>query len=303
LLARRIQPDVVLVCDTERAPDGVPSVTVSQRGSLRLGLAIDTVRRPVHPGRYGGAVVDPSLILSRVLVRWRRLLANPVGRSLPDQCLPRPVTARGDRDLRLAAGRVAPGSGLDDRVTRAAALSVTRMAAGSAAGAVPVRAHADVDIRLPPRVDPIGILRHLVTAANDGSEGAEVRVAVHAVNTGGAWAPDPRVLAPLDAACAAEFGAPVRLVRSGGSLPAARLLEVTFARSPILLGLAPPGSRAHGPDEYLDVPGWSASVRLLIRFLTAPFRSPPVERQDKASFSWSGARPSLGHRSREGTCR
>jgi succinyl-diaminopimelate desuccinylase len=303
VLARRLRPEVLLVCDTERAPDGVPSVTVSQRGSLRLGLAVDTGRRPVHPGRYGGAVVDPSLVLADVLARWRGVLAVLTGPPLPDQPLPRPVTTRRDRDFRPAAGRVALGSGVDERVTGAAALSVLRMAAGATAGAVPAGACAEVDVRLPPRVDPARVLRRLKTAAEGRNPGAELRVTVRGVTTGGAWTPDPRVLAALDAASAAEFGAPIRLIRSGGSLPAAELLERAFHRPPTLLGLAPPGSGAHGPDEYLDVSGWSLSVRLLIRFLTAPFRSPPAMRQDGVSFSpLSGARPSRGHQSKGATC-
>jgi succinyl-diaminopimelate desuccinylase len=81
----------------------------------------------------------------------------------------------------------------------------------------------------------------------------------------------------VDAACRAATGSPVRLVRSGGSLPAATLLADAFGTTPLLLGLGTPGGGAHGPDEHLDVAGWSAAVDLLVRLLgrPAPGRSPP----------------------------
>jgi hypothetical protein len=63
-LAARVRPGLVLVCDTEAAPDGVASLTISQRGHLAVSVGVSTGGPPVHPGRLGGAVADPSLVLA-----------------------------------------------------------------------------------------------------------------------------------------------------------------------------------------------------------------------------------------------
>ncbi len=78
-------------------------------------------------------------------------------------------------------------------------------------------------------------------------------------------------------ACRAVYGRPLSLVRSGGTLPAARLLADSFGLAPLLLGLGTPGGGAHGPDECLDVAGWAQAVRLLVRLLARPVAETTID--------------------------
>jgi succinyl-diaminopimelate desuccinylase len=284
-VAARVAPDAILVCDTERAPDGVPSLTVSQRGALHVTLTVGTGGAPVHPGRLGGAVVDPSRLLLALLGRIEAAVRRV---AQPADAPPPAVVVRSDADIRrLAAGRAVTGSGLDDRVSAWPAFSITRLAAGSAAGAIPTTAAATVDVRLPPGADPRRAARALTTVARDaGRAGVAVRWRITGHRRGGWLVPEPGQRAAVDRAALSVFGAPARLVRSGGSLPAADLLGDVFGVVPLLLGLAPAGSRAHGPDEYLDIPGWVCGVRLLVHTISdlASSSVPGVPR----SGAWPG---------------
>jgi succinyl-diaminopimelate desuccinylase len=276
-LARRVQPDLVLVCDTERAPDGMPSVTVSQRGHLDLAVRVETGGTPVHPGRLGGAVVDPAVVLSQVILRLTTVLAA-AGRRGPRSPAHARLRGRTDAQVARAAGRRATsGLGLDRRITELPALSVLRLTADAGTRAVPVRASALLDVRLPPSVDPTAAVRRLRRATQDiAPPGVRVTVSAGAAHSGHELLPASGHLAAVDAACRATYGRPVRLVRSGGSLPAASLLAEAFRTTPMLLGLGTPDGRAHGPNEFLDLAGWSDGVSLLVRLLASrQLRAPP----------------------------
>jgi len=284
-LARRVRPDVVLVCDTERAADGVASLTVSQRGHLDLAVRVDTGGAPVHPGRLGGAVADPGVALSQVIVGLSGALAEEGRRTGGAPGHPALLRRTDGQVARAAGTRATVGPGLDRRITELPALSVLRLTADAGTRAVPVRASAHLDVRLPPSADPAAALRVLRRIARDAAPPTvRVTVSAGAAHAGHEALPAPSHLAAVDAACRASFGSPVRLVRSGGSLAAASLLASAFARAPLLLGLGTPGGRAHGPDEFLDLAGWTRSVALLVRLLASPhLRAPPVGRS--ATFS------------------
>ena len=84
-LAPRVRPDLILACDTEQSADGVPTITVSQRSQASLLLRVDTGGGPVHAGRLGGAVVDPSLVLAQVLLRMQAALPSGTAFRPPDE--------------------------------------------------------------------------------------------------------------------------------------------------------------------------------------------------------------------------
>ncbi|MFC4786538.1 M20/M25/M40 family metallo-hydrolase, partial [Nocardioides sp. MAHUQ-72] len=122
----------VVVTDTRAAGPGRPTVTVSQRGAVPLRVSVDVGGAPVHAGRLGGAVVDPSLVLAGALTRASVALA-----ALGSACASRAPLPR-DVDVRAAAGaRAVHERDLAARVTRRGALTVSRLRAGAAAGAVP----------------------------------------------------------------------------------------------------------------------------------------------------------------------
>jgi hypothetical protein len=63
------------------------------------------------------------------------------------------------------------------------------------------------------------------------------------------------------------FGRRPAYLRSGGTIPAVGMLADTFGTTPLLLGLGTPAGGAHGPDERMDLSGWSRSVDTCVALL------------------------------------
>ena len=275
-IAKRVRPDVVLACDTERADSGVPAVTISQRGHAALLLQVDTGGQPVHAGRLGGAVIDPSMVLAQVLTRLQAAVSamTPARRRDPDHGRgPRPVVQkRSDGTIRRLVGdRATRGGALERRISTCPALNVVLLRAGTGRAAVPSQAEARLDVRLPAGADVRAAVGHLARVALAAAPaGVDVQLTANAISPGYAALPRSEALIAVNDACRAVYGKPPALVRSGGTLPAARLLARAFGQSPVLLGLGTPGGGAHGPDERLDVAGWMQAVRLLVRLLAQP---------------------------------
>ncbi len=279
-IAQRVRPDVILVCDTERGADDVPAVTISQRGHAVLSLRVDVGGQPVHAGRLGGAVVDPSMVLAQVLLRMQAaVLGMTRGRRQEPHHASRGgplVQTRGDSVIRrLAGGRATLDGALDRRITTEAVSSVVQLRAGIGRPAVPSRAEARLDVRLPAGVDVRAAVGKLARVARaTAPTGVMVDVAADAISPGYAGMPDQKALVAAGNACRAVYGRPLSLVRSGGTLPAAGLLAHAFGIAPMLLGLGTPGGGAHGPDERLDLAGWARAVWLLVRLLAQPVAEP-----------------------------
>lgn len=246
----------VVVVDTRSAGPGRPTVTLSQRGAVPVRLAVDVGGRPVHAGRLGGAVVDPSLVLATLLARASRVLDD-----LPTPPPPWPAHPSA-RDVRAAAGRRAVhASDPAGRATRRGVLTVSRMHAAAAAGAVPTRATALLDVRVPPGCSPAVALARLEGALRRGlPTGVRLWFRPGPAAPGSLLDPAPPVRAAIDAACRAAYGRPATSAASGGSIRAVGALRRVFGTTPVLLGLGPVDDGAHGPDEYLDLREWPAQV-------------------------------------------
>jgi acetylornithine deacetylase/succinyl-diaminopimelate desuccinylase-like protein len=260
-LARRVRPRAVIVSDTERDDDGAPTVTVSQRGHIVAELEVDTGGPDVHPGRLGGAVVDPSLLLAEALLTLRDdLLPSLVTR--PTETIGVQLRTRTDAAVaRAAGGRAMTGPGLDERLTLHGALGVTRLVSGGRSGAVPARSMARIDLRLQPRADPAAVLVR-VRQLLDGlaPRGTTVRLRVIAETAGLETTPDLPTQHAAAEACTMGFGRAPAYVRSGGTVPAVGMMARVFGIRPLLLGFGTPGGNAHGPDEAMDLAGWVAAV-------------------------------------------
>jgi succinyl-diaminopimelate desuccinylase len=279
-LARRVRPRAVIVSDTERDDDGAPTVTVSQRGHIVAALEVDTGGPDVHPGRLGGAVVDPSLVLAEALLTLRDELLPGLGAHPVDAVGVQPRIRTDAAVARAAGGRAMTGPGLDERVTLRGALGVTRLANGGRGSAVPARSAARIDLRLPVRADPADVLLH-VRGLLDGlaPHGATVRLRVVSGTPGVETTPDAPTRRAAEEACAVGFGRPPAYVRSGGTVPAVSMMARAFGIRPLLLGLGTPRGNAHGPDEAMDLPGWAAGVDTSAALLYALGRSTRADRE------------------------
>ena len=124
----------------------------------------------------------------------------------------------------------------------------------------------NVSVRLPPTCDAgvaLAAATEAVTA--DPPYGATVEVQGDWAATGWNAPPTADWLAPaIEEASEAAFGQPAAAMGEGGTIPFMAMLGQRFPDAQFLvLGVLGPGSNAHGPNEFLDVPmakGISASV-------------------------------------------
>jgi succinyl-diaminopimelate desuccinylase len=259
LLAGR--PVAVLVSDTRAAGPGVPSLTVTQRGLLLLRVGVDAGGPAVHAGRLGGAVLDPAVALAGRLPG-----AAHAVHALRTRC-PAETDRRPDADVaRAAGGRALHPDHLVDRTTVRGVLTVTGWRCIGGPGAVPSRAEATLDVRVPAGV-PLDRAEDVVrrALAGDGPLRTDVR---RLASTEGLCAPLPApMVAAVRRACRDGYGVPPRIDASGGSIPALSILRCIFPAPPILLGLGPVDDGAHGPDEYLHLGDWARGVQASVSLM------------------------------------
>lgn len=288
----------VVVVDTRAAGPRRPTVTLSQRGAVPVRLVVGVGGRPVHAGRLGGAVVDPSLVLADLLGRARHELGR-----LPQPPSPWPAHPTAAAIRTAAGGRVVHTDDLPGRATRRGTLTVNRMRAAAATGAVPTSASASIDVRLPPGSRPPAVLARLERSLRRGlPPGVRLRFSAGTGDGGSLLDPPPAVRAAVDAACRAGYGRRATTAASGGSIRAVGVLREVFGTAPVLLGLGPADDGAHGPDEYLDLREWPAQVDTHVVLLErmAAVRTTQMDHGSRPSVGATFAKPEVtwgrGHR-------
>ncbi len=253
--------DAVVVADSTNWDTGRPALTTSLRGLVDCVVEVRTLRHGVHSGEYGGALPDALTALSRLLAT---LHDERGGVAVPG-------LVEGDADpldlteeqFRREAGAVDGvqliGSGsLTGRRWRKPAISVLAIDAPPLAEAINQlvpSARAVVSLRLAPGDDPARAMDALVTHLESHAPwGAQVKVTRGSsgrpfeLDTSGA------AYDAFRAGMETAWGtAPVE-IGVGGSIPmVAALADAYPAASILLTGAADRQSRAHGPDESVDL--------------------------------------------------
>jgi acetylornithine deacetylase/succinyl-diaminopimelate desuccinylase-like protein len=276
-----LRADVIVIADSGNWDIGVPALTTSLRGMIRVDVELRTLDHAVHSGMWGGLAPDAIMALIRLLdTLWTEdggaAVAGLVGGPAADVDYPEErLTA--ESGILDGVQWVGEGS-MVERMWTKPAITVTGFDAPKVAGASntlsPV-ARARVTIRIAPgdtgenaaaRLDehlrkhtPWGA--HLTTTVVDTGE----PIALDA--TGPAY----------DAARAAfteawSGTAPIDM-GVGGSIPfIAEFLEAFPAASVLVTGVEDPDTRAHGENEGLHLAEFSKVVlaeALMLRNLGA----------------------------------
>ena len=274
LAARIGDPSLVVCLDSSCATWDRLWVTTSLRGLASGTLDVEVLRHGVHSGAASGVVPSSFRILRRLLDRIEdpdtgEILVPELHVELDDDIVARArATADelGDALLRWPfAGGTQPMAddpleALLNRTWRPTLSTVGIDGVPSIAdGGNVLRPHtaASLSFRLPPTCDPDAAAAALAARLTaDPPHGAVVRFDVHETAPG--WSAPP--LAPwladaLDAASEATFGGPARFTGEGGSIPFMGMLGERFpAAQFVVTGLLGPGSNAHGPNEFVDIP-------------------------------------------------
>jgi acetylornithine deacetylase/succinyl-diaminopimelate desuccinylase-like protein len=268
--------DAVLICDTEATSDGRPTITCSLRGQLTVELTTRGAGRPLHAGRYGGAVPNPAQALAHLVASLHRPDGRIAVHGLADDV--RPVAPLGAAELDRRLARLArpgwgePGRRPAEQVTVWPALVINALCAGDCGAgpwqAIPAGSRAKINIRLVPDQRPAVVFRQLA-AHLAGLTPPGITVGLRRLLATRPWAAT-RLDGPATRAAAAAvrevWGRPPALVRSGGTVPAVPLLARALPRAEILLlGFTLPGDGAHTPDEHVELARLRAAADTITR--------------------------------------
>jgi cysteinylglycine-S-conjugate dipeptidase len=265
----RLAADVIVIADAGNWDIGVPSLTTSLRGLIRVDVEVRTLTHAVHSGMWGGLVPDAIMTLTKLLATLWTEDGSPAVEGLT-------WTAAADVDypeerLRAESGAasgtqwIGSGSAVEKLWTRPA-ITVTGLDAPKVAGAsntlTPV-ARARVTVRLAPGDTSANALARLQEHLEKNVPwGAQLTTTV--VDAG-----EPTVLPTTGPAYAAARSAlaeawdgvaPVDM-GTGGSIPFIAEFQETFPGASILVtGVEDPDTRAHGPNEGLHLPEFERAV-------------------------------------------
>jgi acetylornithine deacetylase/succinyl-diaminopimelate desuccinylase-like protein len=249
--------------------------TTSLRGIVNGVLTVQVLTEGVHSGASSG-IVPSSFRIARALLS--RLEDERTGEiRLADLHVEIPRERR--EQARAVAGVLgdevwskypyAPGMSPLTTDPVAALLANTWEPALAITGAAGLPLPADggnvmrpstalkLSLRLPPTVDAgVAARRVKETLEAEPPHGARVHFEVEAPGNGwNAPATSDWLLAAVQSASQAFFGKPAMFQGIGGSIPFMAMLGERYPRAQFLItGVMGPGSNAHGPNEFLDLP-------------------------------------------------
>jgi len=275
-LADRLRPDLVVCLDSGCGDYDHLWATTSLRGVLSGTLTVEVLSEGVHSGAAGGIVPSSFRILRQVL---DRLEDSRSGKILVPECH---VEIPPDRlaEVRAVAGvlgdeiaerfPLVPGMSAVTRDPVEALLNNTWRPVLAVTGVDGMPALADagnvlrpktavkLSLRLPPTADADLVSRRVQEVLEaDPPYGARVSY-LSGERPGTGW--NAPVMAgwlrdSVERASTAQFGAPAMFDGLGGSIPFMSMLGERFPEAQFLVtGVMGPGSNAHGPNEFIDLP-------------------------------------------------
>jgi acetylornithine deacetylase/succinyl-diaminopimelate desuccinylase-like protein len=254
--------DVIVIADSGNWDIGVPALTTSLRGLVRVDIAVRTLTHAVHSGMWGGLVPDALMTLSRLITSLHDDRGNVSVAGL--HAGPAADVDYPEKRL-LAESGIAPGvefigSGTAvERLWTKPALSITGVDAPKVDGAsntlVPL-ARARISLRIAPG-DTTANATECLRAHLEAHVpwGAELTFTV--VDTGEPTQIDasgPAYDAARSAFADAWDGVEPIDMGVGGSIPFIAEFLDTFPQASVLVtGVEDPDTRAHGANEGLHL--------------------------------------------------
>lgn len=265
LLARYaddLRADVIVIADSGNWDLGVPALTTSLRGLVRVDVTVRTLTHAVHSGMWGGVVPDALMALARLLSQLYDAdggLAVAGLHASPAADVDYPAERlRAESGLAPGVQQVGTGPAVE-RLWTQPALTVTGIDAPRVDGAsntlTPV-ARAKLSMRIAPG-DTCASALAALTAHLEATVPWGAQLSVEVVDTGEPTAIDATGPAYDVARSAFERAwdgtAPIDM-GVGGSIPfIAEFLESFPEASVLVTGVEDPDTRAHGANEGLHL--------------------------------------------------
>ncbi len=257
----KLQSDVIIVADSGNWSTDVPAITTTLRGLVSLEFEVRTLDHAVHSGMYGGAVPDAMLALTTILgSMWDENGEVSISGLISGDVVHLDYSEdqlRADSGL-LHSTQLLGVGGILGRIWTKPALTLIGLdypsVAMSSNTLVP-SLRAKLSLRIAPGQVPSdaleGMKAHILANNPMGAE-----IVFGAVELGkpfslgeSGWAKDL-----ASRALESAYGFDSVDIGIGGSIPFIADLEAVFPGVQVLVtGVEDPDSRAHSPNESLDI--------------------------------------------------
>lgn len=282
--AAELRADIALICDTGMFEDSTPAIVTMLRGLLGEELTIRGPNKDLHSGMYGGAAINPILVLSRILGN----LHDDQGRiTVPHfydgvRELPDSIRAQwqalafdharflGDVGLSVPAGEAdrTPLEMLWSRPT-AEVNGIWGGYTGEGFKTVlPSEAHAKVSFRLVAGQDPDALRDHFRDwVRSQLPPDCTVEFHGHGNSPAGVMSVEAPAFDAARQALSDEWGKPAAFVGCGGSIPIAGYFKTYLGMDAMLIGFGRDDDQIHSPNEKYDLECFHKGIRSWARVL------------------------------------
>jgi acetylornithine deacetylase/succinyl-diaminopimelate desuccinylase-like protein len=263
-----LSSDAIIIGDAGNWRVGVPGLTTSLRGLVDCVVTVRTLEYAVHSGSFGGTYPDAITSLARLLARLHHDDGSvAVAGLVSGDAEPLDLTvAELDEQMLPVEGLELLGSGtLTSRLWRKPAISVLAIEAvpiSEAINQIVPEARAKVSMRLPPGQNALEALEalkeHLRASAPWG-----VEVTITDGATGEAFDLDTSgaMYDAYRAGMREGYGTEPVEMGMGGSIPFVAAFSERYPDAAVLLvGVADPMSRYHGPNESLELDDLESAI-------------------------------------------
>lgn len=253
--------DVIVVLDSANWAVGIPAITTSLRGLVEAEVELRILDHALHSGMYGGPVLDPVILMARLLATLHDERGDVAVAGLHHREAA-PVDYPEDSfraDAGLLDGVQLAGTGsIPSRLWTKPAIGVVGIDATSVArrsNTIPTSCRAALSLRVPPGQDPAeafeALRQHLEAHVPFG---AHISVTVGELGPG-FLAPSTSAAMELGRwALSAAWGGQSVETGLGGSIPFIAELCDAFPHAEVLLtGVEDPDTRAHSENESVHL--------------------------------------------------
>ena len=256
-----LKADVIIVADSGNWTVDVPALTTTLRGLVSQVIEVSTLDHALHSGMYGGAVPDAMLAMIKLLATLHDYRGNVAIQGLVQgKADELPYTdAQLNTDAGLLPGTQQIGDGsILDRIWTKPALTVIGIDGQSVAlssNTMLPSVKAKISLRIAPGEQPeqaLGLLKAHLEA--NLPFGARISYGETELGKPFAQSEDGWAKGLAEQALGAAWGTKSVNIGIGGSIPFIADLTQVFPDAQILVtGVEDPDSRAHSPNESVDL--------------------------------------------------
>jgi acetylornithine deacetylase/succinyl-diaminopimelate desuccinylase-like protein len=256
-----LSSDVIVIGDSGNWRVGTPTLTTSLRGLVDCKVTVRTLRYAVHSGSFGGTYPDANIVLARVLASLHSEDGSVAVEGLVEYDAD-PLDLTEDE----LAGQMLPVDGLEmlgrgsltSRLWTRPSISVLAIDSvriDEAINQLVPEASAKVSLRIAPGQDPQAAMEALISHIQASVPwGADVTVERGAMGAAIHLETDGRVYDAYREGMREGYDAEPVEAGMGGSIPfVAAFSDIYPDAAVLLIGVADPTSRYHGPNESVEL--------------------------------------------------